>query len=139
MVPPGPGASRRLPDPDLSNPLRNDQGGVYKRPALLLGTFPTVRGLGLDLLASRGRALEGGMVTHSTAQELKNGLKILSQALNRINGNRPHPVKLREWELLKRAAAGEGGYPVLSCRQEDMEGDQDDSMEVGSQLEGNQG
>ncbi|NOX79832.1 MAG: radical SAM protein [Deltaproteobacteria bacterium] len=78
------------------------------RLALLLGTLPTVRGLGLDLLVSRGRALAGGRVTQPAAAELKNGLQGLVRALNWINDKRPQPVKLREWELLKRAAAGEG-------------------------------
>ncbi len=82
------------------------------RLALLLGTFPTACGLGLDLLVSRGRALAGGRVTHPTAPELENGLKMLLQALNWINKNRPQPVKFRELELLKRAAAaGEGAGP----------------------------
>ena len=78
------------------------------RLALLLGTLPTARGLGLDLLVSRGRALAGGRVTQPTAPELKNGLQRLSQTLNWINENRTHPVRLRELELLQRAAAGEG-------------------------------
>lgn len=84
---------------------------ALERLALLLGTFPAARGLGLDLLVSRGRALTGGRVTHPTAPELENGLKMLLQALNWINKKRPQPLKLRELELLKRAAAGEGGGP----------------------------
>ncbi|OPX36529.1 MAG: hypothetical protein B1H11_07310 [Desulfobacteraceae bacterium 4484_190.1] len=75
--------------------------------ALLLGRFPTARGLGLDLLVARGRALDGDMVRHPSSEELRNGLKRLLQALNWVNENRSCSVKLRELELLKQASLGQ--------------------------------
>jgi len=74
--------------------------------ALLLGGFPNACGLGLDLLIARGRAVNADTVMPPSPKDLKNGLKKLLQALNWVNEKRPHPVKLRELELLKQAAAG---------------------------------
>jgi len=73
---------------------------------LLLGGFPSACGIGLDLLIEKGRAVNADMVRPPSPKDLKNGLKKLLQALNWVNEKRLHPVKLRELELLKQAAAG---------------------------------
>ena len=72
--------------------------------ALLLGSFPTARGLALDLLVCKGHALKDDYVSPSSPEELKNGLKKLVQTLGWINANRSHQIKLRELESLKQAA-----------------------------------
>ena len=71
----------------------------------MLGAFSTLRGIALDLLVAKGRSLEG-KATHPTFQDLTGGLQRLFRALRWVNEKRSHPVKLRELELLKQAAAG---------------------------------
>jgi len=77
---------------------------VMDQLALLLGSFPTARGLALDLLVCKGHSLKSDCVSPPSPAELKNGLKKLVQTLGWINANRSHPIKLRELELLKQAA-----------------------------------
>ena len=77
---------------------------VMDRLALLLGSFPTARGIALDLLVCKGHAFKGDCVSPPSPAELKNGLKKLAQTLGWINANRSHPIKLRELESLKQAA-----------------------------------
>ncbi len=77
---------------------------VMDRLALLLGSFPTARGIALDLLVCKGQALKGDCVGPPSPTELKNGLKKLVQTLGWINANRSHQIKLRELESLKQAA-----------------------------------
>lgn len=77
---------------------------VMDQLALLLGSFPTARGLALDLLVCKGHALKGDCVSPPSPAELKNGLKKLVQTLGWLNVNRSHQIKLRELESLKQAA-----------------------------------
>ena len=77
------------------------------RLGLLLGAFSTLRGIALDILVAKGRSLEGRAI-HPTFQDLTGGLQRLFRALRWVNEKRSHPVKLRELELLKQAAAGKG-------------------------------
>ena len=77
---------------------------VMDRLALLLASFPTARGIALDLLVCKGQALKGDCVSPPSPAELKNGLKKLMQTLGWINANRSHQIKLRELESLKQAA-----------------------------------
>jgi len=71
--------------------------------ALFLGSFPTARGLALDLLVCKGYALKNDCAIPPSPEELKNGLKKLVHAIGWINANRSHPIKLRELESLKQA------------------------------------
>ncbi len=72
--------------------------------ALFLGSFPTARGLALDLLVCKGYALKNDCAIPPSPEELKNGLKKLVHAIGWINANRSHPIKLRELESLKQTA-----------------------------------
>ena len=77
---------------------------VMDQLALLLGSFSTVRGIGLDILVQKGCALKRDCVSPPAPDDLKNGLKKLLQTLGWINKNRSHQIKLRELESLKQAA-----------------------------------
>ena len=77
---------------------------VMDQLALLLGSFPTARGIALDLLVCREHVLKGDYVNPPSSKELKNGLTKLMHTLGWINANRSHRIKLRELELLKQAA-----------------------------------
>lgn len=79
---------------------------TMRQLALLLGGFPTARGLGLDLLVAKGRALDGDIVKHPSPEALVKGLKLLLQTLNWVNEKRSCLIKLRELELLKKAVTG---------------------------------
>ncbi len=70
--------------------------------ALLLGSFTSVRGIGLDLLVCRGRAVKGNCIYPCSKNDLKNGIKKFMQALAYVNKNRLNPIKIRELEALKR-------------------------------------
>ena len=76
---------------------------VMDQLALLLGSFSSARGLALDLLVEKGRALKSDSASSPSSEELKNGLKKLVQALGWVNKNRSNPIKLRELESLKHA------------------------------------
>ncbi len=71
--------------------------------ALILGNFGSARGIGLDLLVCRGRAVKGRGVYPCSQKDLKTGIKKLVQTLIWVNKNRSHPLKLRELETLKRS------------------------------------
>ncbi len=86
---------------------------VMDQLALLLGSFATAKGLGLDLLVCKGRALKDSCVSPPSSEELKKGLKRLTQALDWINRNRLHPIKLRELESLKQTF--KEGNPAPFC------------------------
>ncbi len=75
------------------------------RLALLLGSFGSVRGIGLDLLVCKGRAVKGNCVYPCLEDDLRKGIKKLLQALAYVNRHRSNPIKLRELEALKRSYA----------------------------------
>ncbi len=77
---------------------------TLEKLALLLSFFPSARGLGLDLLVRKGRALKDNCASHPSPQELRDGLKMLMQALSWVNENRSQPIELRELTLLKLSA-----------------------------------
>ena len=89
--------------------------------ALLLGNFTTAEGLALDLLVCKGHTLKSDYVNPASAQELRNGLRKLMQALGWINEKRLHPIKLRELESLKRAVKIKGSDLFChACRGESL-------------------
>ena len=67
--------------------------------ALLLAGFSSCRGLGLDLLVQKGRAVTGHL-RQATAAKLRQGITALAQTLAGINRHRAHPLRLRELDLL---------------------------------------
>lgn len=77
--------------------------GQLDRLAWLLSAFRQARGIGLDLLVNKGSA---GSVDHApiaaTAEALKGGLCSLTKALAAINAQRETPLRLREWDLVRR-------------------------------------
>lgn len=77
--------------------------GQLDRLAWLLSAFRQARGIGLDLLVKKGLA---GSVQHgpvpATAEALKGGVCSLTKALAAINTQRETPLRLREWDLVRR-------------------------------------
>ncbi len=71
--------------------------------ALILGSFDSVKGIGLDLLVCKGRAIKGNYVYPCSPENLKNGIRKLIQALDWVNRNRIDPIRLRELENLKHS------------------------------------
>lgn len=73
------------------------------RLALLLAGFPQAQGIGLDLLVAKGN---GAIVDHSPCpaqpEAMVRGVQALIKALEGINGQRQMPLRLREWDLVRR-------------------------------------
>lgn len=72
--------------------------------ALLLAGFTNSRGIGLDLLVSKGRAATG-FSRPPSSEELRRGVSGLASTLALINKRRSTPLRLRELDLL----CGSGG------------------------------
>jgi len=70
------------------------------RMALLLADFQSAKGIGLDLLVSKGKARDASIKPPSV-DSLIAGLTELMNALKFINKRRVPPLQLREQELLK--------------------------------------
>jgi uncharacterized protein len=88
------------------------------RLAWLLAAFRQARGLGLDLLVMKGRA-----GTHADAPgfaesgALIRGAEALVRALTAINRQRETPLRLREWDMVRRMLASPGRQPPRAfCR-----------------------
>lgn len=70
---------------------------------LALAGFEFCRGIGLDLLVRKGRALSSEAITPPSPGELRRSVRSLLQALELVNKRRSVPVTVREFEKLWRA------------------------------------
>jgi uncharacterized protein len=82
------------------------------RLVLLLAGFRQARGIGLDLLVNKGRALNG--VQPVSADSLASGLRAMVATLQAINLHRSIPLQLREMEKVRRLA-DTGNKPRSFC------------------------
>jgi len=86
------------------------------RLGLLLGGFPNVFGLGLDLLVTKGRAIGRTDMSPSDPQSLYTGVTELLGTLEAVNRMRRRPILLREWETWRQKRRG--GAPSPFCHAE---------------------
>ncbi|MCK5507575.1 MAG: radical SAM protein [Desulfobacterales bacterium] len=70
------------------------------RLALLLSGFRSARGMGLDLLVNKGRAVRHNLIKSPSVDSLRAGLKKLLDTIGSINKRRTPPLQLREFENL---------------------------------------
>ncbi len=77
--------------------------GQLDRLAWLLAAFRQAQGIGLDLLVAKGN---GAIVDHAPRpaqpEAMVRGIQALVKALEGINGQRETPLRLREWDLVRR-------------------------------------
>ena len=66
----------------------------------LLAGYRMARGIGLDLLVSKGNALTHGNVSPATPEALENGATRMIRALGMIWKTRRYPFHFREWDLI---------------------------------------
>lgn len=73
------------------------------RLAWLLAAFHQAQGIGLDLLVTKGT---GAIADHAPRpaqpEAMVRGIQALVKALEGINGQRQMPLRLREWDLVRR-------------------------------------
>ncbi len=82
------------------------------RLVLLLAGFRRARGIGLDLLVKKGRAMTG--VEPASANSLDSGLRAMVATLHAVNQYRRIPLPLREMEKVRRLP-DTGNKPRLFC------------------------
>ncbi len=81
---------------------------LLHRLVLLLGSMPMARGLGLDLLVPKGNAPTDALLPPDHGQ-IRFGVVKLMESLAWVNGNRPHPIRLRELEKIRQNHSPGGG------------------------------
>ena len=74
--------------------------GHLWRLALLLSGFRSARGIGLDLLVNKGRAVRDNLIKSPSVDSLRAGLKKFLDTIGSINKRRMPPLQLREFENL---------------------------------------
>lgn len=67
---------------------------------LILGGYSMARGIGLDLLVSKGRARESDSVATADRRALAKGLRRMRATLDTVNARRAVPIQWREWDLI---------------------------------------
>ncbi len=72
--------------------------------AVFLSAFPSVTGIGLDILVKKGRARGNQAAMPPEPDKLRQGIWELIKTLNLVNARRPFPILLREAELIKNMA-----------------------------------
>lgn len=83
--------------------VNNENVGQLDRLAWLLSAFRQARGIGLDLLVKKDQAGIGEVAPiPATARALTDGIRSLIKALIAINKQRELPLRLREWDLVRR-------------------------------------
>jgi len=78
------------------------------RLALLLSGFRSARGMGLDLLVNKGRAVRHNLIKSPSVDSLRAGLKKLLDTIGSINKRRMPPLQLREFETLYKQSGKTG-------------------------------
>ncbi len=86
--------------------VTGENTGHLEKLVLLLAGFGQARGIGLDLLVSKGRALRSGGPSRPDLGELEKGLTAMASALELVNRRRSRPLRLREQDLAISAMAG---------------------------------
>ncbi len=77
--------------------------GQLDRLAWILSAFRQARGIGLDLLVMKGRALtDPSSPRPAKPAELAQGTGMLIRSLTAMNQHRETPLRLREWDLVRR-------------------------------------
>ena len=83
--------------------ISGENVGQLDRLALLLGGFHQARGIGLDLLVSKGNCQERNDAPAPAEKDaLIRGLQGLIKTLEGINSKRTNPLRLRELDLVRR-------------------------------------
>lgn len=83
--------------------VSNENVGQLDRLAWLLSAFRQARGIGLDLLVTRGNAAaRADRPAPAEPANLARGIQGLVKALTAINRQREVPLHLREWDLVRR-------------------------------------
>ena len=73
------------------------------RLAMIIGSFESAKGMGLDLLVNKGRVLKGNRSLFPTREDILLGIKNLLTTLKLVNSIRKYPLQLREINnLIKR-------------------------------------
>jgi uncharacterized protein len=76
---------------------------VLDRLLLTLAGFSSARGIGLDLLINKGRAMDQTKIAPPDKYSLKKGVKAMLDVLKVVNDRREIPIRLREKDLLMRS------------------------------------
>lgn len=102
----------------VTSVVSHENVGQLDRLAWLLAAFRQARGIGLDLLVTKGNCVLGKDAPHPpSSDELARGMRSLVKALEGINSQRQIPLRLREWDLVRRLLASEvDGRPRLFCQ-----------------------
>lgn len=72
------------------------------RLVLMLSGFRMARGIALDLLVLKGRAIKENKVKPAGIETLKSGIASMIRTLDTVNSMRDIPISLRELDLLSR-------------------------------------
>ncbi len=85
----------------------NGNADRLDRLAWMLAGFSQARGIGLDLLVMKGKAAQGdGAPLPAEPGQLVRGIEALVASLVSINRQRKIPLRLREWDLVRRLLSG---------------------------------
>ncbi len=76
---------------------------------LMLGSFRNVRGIGLDLLIQKGRAVDSALISPPGTDQMKRGLNRMMAALRLVNKRSFGGLQLREQETVAKASRGKQG------------------------------
>ncbi|MGD9948660.1 MAG: radical SAM protein [Desulfobulbus sp.] len=83
--------------------VSNENVGQLDRLAWLLAAFRQAGGIGLDLLVTKGNGANAANGPHpAKPEEMVRGIQGLIKALEDINRQREMPLRLREWDLVRR-------------------------------------
>ncbi len=93
---------------------------VLDRLVLALAGFGCARGIGLDLLVSKGRAQNPGRVAPADRHSLRKGMEGMVTALNAVNSRRTIPIRLRERDLVMTVGEKKRSAFCHACLAESM-------------------
>ena len=88
--------------------VTGENTGHLEKLVLLLAGFGQARGIGLDLLVGKGRALTGNSCKNPDPRKLEKNLAAMAATLEAVNRHRSRHLKLRELDLVTAALAGRG-------------------------------
>ena len=89
------------------------------RLVLTLAGFACARGIGLDLLVSKGRARDGA-VEPATGRDLEKGLRAMVATLDAVNTARDVPLRLRERDRISPAGPNHNKAFCHACLGQSM-------------------
>ncbi len=91
---------RKIPF-NITTVVTKENADKLHRLVLMLGNFTMARGLGLDCLVLKGKALENS-VLKADPDQIKSGIKNMVQALKMVNASRNIPLVIRELGKLNK-------------------------------------